>query len=51
MQLSFFGATQTVTGSRNRLTCGERQVLIDCGLLEGFKYFPRDLLIRAPATP
>lgn len=37
MQLSFFGATQTVTGSRYLLTCGERRVLVDCGLFQGYK--------------
>lgn len=38
MKLSFFGATQTVTGSRYLLTCGERRVLVDCGLFQGYKY-------------
>jgi len=38
MQLSFFGATQTVTGSRYLLKCGERRVLVDCGLFQGYKH-------------
>jgi metallo-beta-lactamase family protein len=38
MRLSFFGATQTVTGSRYLLTCGERRLLVDCGLFQGFKH-------------
>jgi metallo-beta-lactamase family protein len=38
MRLSFFGATQTVTGSRYLLTCGEQRILIDCGLFQGFKH-------------
>jgi metallo-beta-lactamase family protein len=38
MQLSFFGATQTVTGSRYLLTCGDRRVLVDCGLFQGYKH-------------
>jgi metallo-beta-lactamase family protein len=38
MQLSFFGATQTVTGSRYLLECGERRVLVDCGLFQGYKH-------------
>ncbi len=37
MQLSFFGATQTVTGSKHLLTCGKRTVLVDCGLFQGYK--------------
>ncbi len=37
MQLGFFGATQTVTGSKYLLTCGKHKVLIDCGLFQGFK--------------
>lgn len=38
MRVAFFGATQTVTGSRYHLTCGERHVLVDCGLFQGFKH-------------
>ncbi len=38
MQLGFFGATQTVTGSKYLLTCGKHRVLIDCGLFQGFKH-------------
>lgn len=37
MQLSFFGATQTVTGSKYLLTCGKHTVLVDCGLFQGYK--------------
>lgn len=38
MQIDFFGATQTVTGSRNLLTCEGRRVLVDCGLFQGYKH-------------
>jgi len=38
MQIAFLGATQTVTGSRYLLTCGERRVLVDCGLFQGYQY-------------
>jgi metallo-beta-lactamase family protein len=37
-RLSFLGATQTVTGSRYLLTLGERRVLVDCGLFQGYKH-------------
>ncbi len=36
--LAFFGATQTVTGSRYLLTLGERRILVDCGLFQGYKH-------------
>ncbi len=38
MHLTFLGATQTVTGSRYLLACGKRQLLIDCGLFQGYKH-------------
>ncbi|HOY70880.1 MAG TPA: MBL fold metallo-hydrolase [Methylotenera sp.] len=37
MQLTFLGATGTVTGSKYLLTSGERRILIDCGLFQGLK--------------
>jgi metallo-beta-lactamase family protein len=37
-QLGFFGAAETVTGSRHLLAIGDRPILIDCGLFQG----PRD---------
>lgn len=37
-RISFFGATQTVTGSRYLLTLGERRILVDCGLFQGYKH-------------
>ena len=38
MHLTFLGATQTVTGSRYLLACGKHQLLVDCGLFQGYKY-------------
>lgn len=38
MHVSFFGATQTVTGSRYLLGLGPHQVLVDCGLFQGYKH-------------
>ena len=36
-QLTFLGATGTVTGSRFLLESGKRKLLIDCGLFQGLK--------------
>lgn len=35
--LTFLGATGTVTGSKHLLDTGDAQVLVDCGLFQGFK--------------
>src|SRR5687768_2547947 len=35
--LSFFGGTGTVTGSRYLATWNSRNVLVDCGLFQGYK--------------
>lgn len=37
MEITFLGATGTVTGSKYLVTAGEKRVLIDCGLFQGFK--------------
>ncbi len=37
MELSFFGAAGTVTGSRHLLSSGSKRVLVDCGLFQGLK--------------
>ncbi len=38
LRLRFHGAVDTVTGSRFLLRAGDRRVLIDCGLFQGFKH-------------
>lgn len=35
--LSFLGGTETVTGSRYLIEAGDRRVLVDCGLFQGYK--------------
>lgn len=37
MKLSFLGATNTVTGSKNLLQLGNKTILVDCGLFQGYK--------------
>jgi metallo-beta-lactamase family protein len=37
MNLAFFGAAGTVTGSKTLFTHGSRQLLVDCGLFQGYK--------------
>ncbi len=37
MKLKFLGATGTVTGSKYLLTSGGHQILVDCGLFQGYK--------------
>lgn len=37
MQLTFLGATKTVTGSKFLLNTGGKKILIDCGLFQGLK--------------
>lgn len=37
MQLTFWGAAGTVTGSKYLVATGARRVLVDCGLFQGLK--------------
>jgi len=37
ISLQFFGATEEVTGSCHLLNLGDKQVLLDCGLIQGSK--------------
>ncbi|MFZ5875453.1 MAG: MBL fold metallo-hydrolase [Nitrospirota bacterium] len=38
MDLRFLGAAGTVTGSKYLVNAGNRKVLVDCGLFQGFKH-------------
>lgn len=37
MQLTFLGATKTVTGSKYLISFDNKKILIDCGLFQGYK--------------
>lgn len=37
MRVTFLGAVGTVTGSKYLVKLGERRILVDCGLFQGFK--------------
>ena len=37
LRITFLGAAATVTGSRYLVEAGERKVLVDCGLFQGYK--------------
>lgn len=37
MQITFLGATETVTGSKYLLTYKGKRILVDCGLFQGYK--------------
>lgn len=37
MQYQFWGATETVTGSKTLVTHQQKSILIDCGLFQGYK--------------
>ncbi|MDP3856944.1 MAG: MBL fold metallo-hydrolase [Stagnimonas sp.] len=47
MEISFHGATGTVTGSKYRVQQGSASVLVDCGLFQGYK----QLRLRNRAAP
>src|SRR3989337_2809333 len=46
MELAFWGAAGTVTGSKYLVTTGGQKILVDCGLFQGFNHLR--LRNRAP---
>ena len=51
MQLTFLGATGTVTGSKYLISAGSRSVLVDCGLFQGLKQLRLRNWERLPVDP
>ncbi len=51
MELTFLGATGTVTGSKYLLKSGDRQILIDCGLFQGLKQLRLRNWAKLPVNP
>jgi len=51
MQITFLGATGTVTGSKYLVEAGGRRILIDCGLFQGFKQLRLRNWAALPAAP
>lgn len=49
--LRFLGAAGTVTGSRNLIEAGQRRILVDCGLFQGFKQLRRRNRKPFPVRP
>jgi len=56
IDVTFYGATGTVTGSRSLVEVGGQRLLVDCGLFQGYKTlrernWPSCLSTRAASMP
>lgn len=51
MQLTFLGATKTVTGSKFLLKMDNKTILIDCGLFQGLKELRLRNWVKFPVDP
>lgn len=51
MQLTFLGATGTVTGSKYLLKSGDKRILVDCGLFQGLKQLRLKNWANLPINP
>ena len=51
MNITFLGATGTVTGSKYLLTIGDKKILIDCGLFQGERTLRERNWAKLPVDP
>ena len=51
MDIRFLGAADAVTGSRHLVTLGGTQILLDCGLFQGFKALRERNWAPFPVSP
>lgn len=51
MQLTFLGATNTVTGSKFLLSLDNKKILVDCGLFQGLKELRLRNWVKFPIDP
>lgn len=51
MEIQFLGATGTVTGSKYLVRAADKQVLVDCGLFQGYKQLRLRNWGRFPVDP
>src|SRR3990167_5475505 len=51
MQITFLGAAGTVTGSKYLLTVGDKKILIDCGMYQGYKELRLRNWAKLPVNP
>jgi metallo-beta-lactamase family protein len=51
VKLGFYGAANTVTGSRYLVSSGEARLLVDCGLFQGYKFLRERNWKRFPVEP
>lgn len=51
MKLTFYGATNTVTGSKFLVTAGKTNILVDCGIFQGVKKLRLKNWDKIPISP
>jgi len=51
MQVTFLGATNTVTGSKFLVNFGDKKILVDCGLFQGLKEYRMRNWVKFPIDP